>query len=304
MKFSLPSSVTSKVAMKSLVLQKHSPQVLFYGGLALMGATVVSACQATLKLEGTLDDIRRDREDLKQVVAVHPDKYSDSDITKLNIYITARGAAKLIKLYLPTAVLSVAAVASLTGSNNILNRRNAGLSAALASTERAMAKYRERVIDTYGEEIDRDMMFGSDTIERKTFNADGSESKRTQKVKVYGEGRSPYARIWGQDTSTEWDPIPEYNLAKLRSIQTYMNNVLQSRGHVFLNDVFDELGLDRTPAGSVVGWLSEKNGGKDGYVDLGVLSQGEEVAFVDFMTGHETHLLLDFNVDGEIFRRI
>lgn len=302
MKISLPNSVTSRVAMKSLVFQKHSPQILFYGGLALMGATVVSACQGALRLEGTLDDIRRDREALQVNVATFPDRYSDRDITKLNTYITVRGGAKLVTLFAPTLVLSVAAVACLTGSNNILNRRNAGLSAALASTERALAKYRERVIDTYGEDVDRDMMYESETIKRKVVQADGST--KTEKVKVYGAGRSPYACIWGRDTSDEWEPLPEYNLAKLRSIQTHANFQLEAKGHVFLNDVFDELGLPRTPAGAVVGWLSEERGGVDGFVDLGVLSQGEEVAFLDFMTGREDHLLLDFNVDGEIFRRI
>lgn len=302
MKINLPTSVTSKVAMKSLVLKKHSPQILFVGGLVFMAGTVVTACQATLKLEDTLESIRKDREDLQANAFTHPHKYSDKEVSRLNNYITVRGAMSIVRLYLPAASLGVAAVACLTGAHNTLNRRNAGLSAALASTERAMARYRERVIDTYGEDADRDMMYESETIKKTVVKPDGTT--KTEKVKVHGQGRSPYARIWGRDTSTEWDPMPEYNLAKLRSVQTHMNHVLESRGHVFLNDVFDELGLDRTTAGSVVGWLSERNGGKDGFIDLGVLSQGEEVAFVDFMTGHEDHLLLDFNVDGEIYRRI
>lgn len=302
MKLSLPTSVTSSVAMKTLVLQKHSPQIMFYGGLALMGATVVSACRGTLRLEDALEEIRKDRLDIAELADRFPSEYSQSDTTRLNAQITVKGGLQIIRLYLPAITLGVAAVACLTGSNNVLNRRNAGLSAALASTERAMAKYRERVVDAYGEEVDRDLMYESETITKKVVQADGSTKK--EKVKVFGEGRSPYARIWGRDTSNEWDPIPEYNLAKLRSIQTHANFQLESRGHLFLNDVFDELGLDRTPAGAVVGWLSAEKGGVDGFVDLGVLNQGEEVAFLDFMTGREEHILLDFNVDGEIFRRI
>ena len=70
-------------------------------------------------------------------------------------------------------------------------------------------------------------------------------------------------------TTTEWDPEPAYNLAKLRSVQEYCTMRLNSRGHVFLNEVLDELGLSRTTAGAVVGWKSKKYGGRDGFVDFG-----------------------------------
>lgn len=303
MKISLPNAVTSRVAGTALVAQKHSPQFLFYGGLALMGATVVSACKGTLKLEATLDDIKRDRDDIKAVVAGEPDRYSEKEIARLNVYVTARGLARVAKLYLPAASLGVAAVACLTSSHNQLMRRNAGLSAALAATERALDGYRNRVREAYGDDRELELWRGEKTEERPVLDDEGRETKSKTKVKT-GGGHSPYARVWGRDTSTEWDPVSDYNLAKLRTVQEYATMRLNSKGHLFLNEVFDELGLDRTPAGAVVGWLSVKNGGNDGFVDLGVLRQGNEVEWLDFVRGHEDHILLDFNVDGEIWRKI
>lgn len=301
MKLSLPNAVTTRVARQTLLAQKHSPQILFYGGLALMGATVVTACRGTLKLDSTLDDIRRDREDVKAVAERNPQRYSDREINKLNAYVTIKGVARIGKLYLPALSLGVAAVACLTSSHNQLTRRNAGLSAALAATERALDSYRNRVREAYGEDRELELFRGEKTETVPVLDDEGRETKSTKKIKV-GGGYSPYARLWGRDTTNEWDPQSEYNLAKLRSVQSYATLRLNAKGHLFLNEVFDELGLSRTPAGSQVGWL--KNGDGDGYVDFGVLEPGEEARFLDFVTGREDHIMLDFNVDGEIWRNI
>lgn len=303
MKLSLPNAVTNRVAHSALVARSNSPKFLFVAGLALMGGTVITACRGTLQLEDVLDDIRADRDDIKRVVANEPDKYTDHEITKLNVYVTAKGFARVTKLYLPSVALSVAAVACLTSSHNQLTRRNAGLSAALAATERALDKYRHRVREEFGEEQELRIWRGE--YEEKVEVIDEETGKKVKKTVRHGGGHSQYARLWGQDTTTEWTPeAPEYNVAKLRSVQEWATLVLNSRGHIFLNEVLDQLGLDREPAGAVVGWLSKKYGGKDGFVDLGVLKKGDEIAFIDFMTGDENHVLLDFNVDGEIWRNI
>lgn len=302
MKLSIPNAVSARFGHQALVLQKNSPQILFYGGLLFMGATVVSACKGTLQLERVLDDIRSDREDIKDVVLREPDRLTAREVTKLNFYVTTKGVVRITRLYLPSIVLGVAAVACLTSSHNQLNRRNAGLSAALAATDRALKDYRRRVVEELGEDKDREFMFGSEKVDKEIEGKNGET--KTKKVKVAGHGRSPYARIWGRDTSNEWDPHPEYNLAKLRAVQEFCTLKLNARGHLFLNEVFDELGLERTSAGQVVGWMSKKYGGADGYVDFGVLVPGEEVRFLDFMTGDEEHIMLDFNVDGEVWRNI
>lgn len=303
MKLSLPTALTSRLAHSGLIAQKHSPQFLFYGGLALAGATVVSACRATLQLEDVLEDVRLDRVDLDRAQTNLSGKYTEKEFRKLNVYITARGLVKIAKLYLPSVGLGIAAVGCLTSSHNQLMRRNAGLSAALVATERALDRYRDRVREDLGDDRELELWRGEKTEKVPVLDDEGRETKSSKKVKT-GGGHSQYARVWGRDTSPEWDPESTYNLAKLRSVQERCTLVLNSRGHIFLNDVFDELGLDRTPEGAVVGWLSEKYGGKDGYVDLGVLRQGNEPEWLDFVRGREDHILLDFNVDGEIWRLI
>lgn len=303
MKLKLPDAVTTRLARQILVTQKHSPQILFVSGIALMGATVVTACRGTMKLESVLDSITEDRLELRAGIERNPDRLSDREITKFNAYITGRGLVRITKLYLPSIALGVAAVGCLTSSHNQLTRRNAGLSAALAATERALDSYRNRVREAYGDDRELELWRGEGSEKVAVLDEDGNDTGKTKKVKT-GGGHSQYARIWGQDTSDEWDPAPEYNLAKLRSIQEWGTMRLNHKGHLFLNEIHDELGLERTPAGAVVGWKSKKYGGTDGFVDFGILAKGEEVKFLDFVTGHEAHILLDFNVDGEIWRDI
>lgn len=303
MKINLPNAVTTRFARQVLVTQKNSPQLLFVGGMALMGATVVSACRGTLKLEGVLDDIRSDREGLERVHLELPEKYSDAQYKKMNVYITGRGVARIAKLYTPSLILGSLAIAALTGSHNMLNKRNAGLSAALAATDRALRDYRGRVRDAYGEERELELYRDERTETVPVLDDEGRETKSKTKQKM-GGGKSAYATLWGKDTSSEWDERSEYNLAKLRAVQSWATLMIEQRGHLFLNEVYHELGLPHTSPGAVVGWLSKKSGGADGYADFGVLRDGEELQWLDFVRGYEKNIWLDFNVDGEIWRNI
>ena len=302
MKIQMPNAIATRVGNSQLLAKAHSPKVLFYTGLALMGATVVASSKATLQLGEILEDIKDDREDVEAVVERHPNKYTQSEINKLNVYITFRGVVRIAKLYLPAVSLGVAAVGCLTSSHNQLTRRNAGLSAALAATERALDRYRDRVREAYGEEKELEIWRG-EKIEKVAIKDDqGRDTKSEKKVKT-GGGYSPYARVWGKDTTNEWSPNEAYNFAKLRHVQEWGTIRLNHKGHLFLNEIFDELGLERMPYGAVVGWLSERNGGADGYVDFGIMGR-EDNEFLDFVRGFEDHIMLDFNVDGEIWREI
>lgn len=302
MKFTMPAAISSRFARQVLVIEKKSPEILFVGGIALMGATVVSACRATLKLEETLLQAQDDMNAVAHQVETNPDKYSERDLTRLQRYIYIKNAGRVAKLYTPAAILGSLSVAALTQSHNILSKRNAGLSAALVATDRALRDYRSRVRDEYGDDRELELYRGVTSEKRPVLDDEGRETKSSKTVKT-GGGRSPYATWFGKDSTFEWSESPEYNLARLSSAQEHANMRLRAKGHLFLNDVFDALGLPRTPAGSQVGWLYNHPDAIDERVDFGVLN-GDYDAFLDFVQGHENGIWLDFNVDGEIWRNI
>lgn len=87
-----------------------------------------------------------------------------------------------------------------------------------------------------------------------------------------------------------WSTQREYNLMFIKAQSNYFNDMLKARGHVFLNEVYDSLGFQRTSAGQIVGWLL--NGDGDNYIDIQVKEIGEN------------KFTVDFNVDGIIYEKI
>lgn len=297
MNLSLPNSVTRAVAMTVLKTKKNSPTILFGAGIALGVATVVSSCKATLKLEALLDETKSNLE-VAQTLD-HAD-YSEKDRQRDVAVIYVQTAARVTKLYGPALILGTLSVAALTGSHRILNSRNAALTAAYTAIDKAFSEYRQRVTDEFGETKDRELRYGSDL---KTVVIEDKNGPKKKSLKVAGEGsRSMYARIFDEHNQN-WSPQPEYNIAFLRLQQNYANDRLRARGHLFLNEVYDLLGMDHTPAGSQVGWLWNKGSGDD-FVDFGIWTDKSMRGTIDFLTGLENAVVLDFNVDGVIWERI
>lgn len=105
---------------------------------------------------------------------------------------------------------------------------------------------------------------------------------------------SDYGRIFNVGY-VGWTKDPEYNMVFLRQQQLYANDLLKSRGHLFLNEVYDMLGIPRTKAGQFVGWVyNEENPVGDNRVDFGLFADRNH----DFINGYDRSPLLDFNVDG------
>ena len=113
------------------------------------------------------------------------------------------------------------------------------------------------------------------------------------------ENVSQYARFF-DDACIGWTKDPEYNMHFLKDQQNYCNDLLKMKGHLFLNEVYDILGMPRTQAGAVVGWVyNEENPIGDNFVDFGIYGIYDDVNH-DFVNGYKNTVLLDFNVDGNI----
>lgn len=122
---------------------------------------------------------------------------------------------------------------------------------------------------------------------------------------------SQYARIF-DDSCVGWTKDSEYNMHFLKDQQDACNDLLKSRaessmiktGYLFLNEVYDILGIPRTKAGTVVGWVyNEENPIGDNFVDFGIFDTNDE-RNSDFINGFKSTAILDFNVDGNILNYI
>lgn len=304
MQLSIPPSVTRAVGRQVLLTRQHSPGILFGAGLVGFVATTVAAVRATMKV----DEIIQDHEDYVAKIQIArtekaafytEEDYTEEDYKKDMTLLYIKSSVKLIRLYGPTVILGVTSIACLTRSHHILNERYAGMTAAYAALSKGFDQYRARVREELGEEKDREFRYGSEEktiIEQK---ANGRVVKKQVK-RVGPDGASIYARFF-DPTNQHWSPEGDYNVMFLRQTMKFMSQKLASRGHLFLNEVYDALGMPRTKAGAVVGWLYETPG-FDSYVDFGIFDDDPERALRlhSFVVGHEKEILLDFNVGGPI----
>lgn len=276
------------IGRKSLVLKKQAPHIAFGVGIVGTVTSTVMACRATLKLPDTLTEIENDLNFVKsRKDFIRRDDEGSQAREAALIY--TQSALKLGRLYGPSLAVGVVSIGALTGAHINLTRRNTALMAAYVAVSKAYEDYRDRVRDELGPERELDL-YNARVGTKET--EDGDEVKTVDPNKW-----SAYARFFDEG-STQFEKDAERNRLYIQCQQNYLNNLLQARGHVFLNEAYDALGLDRSSAGSVVGWVIGDDG--DNFIDFGLF----EASNSQFLNGWEPRILLDFNVDGVIYDKI
>ena len=287
-----------------LKLKKHSPEILLVAGAVGAVTSTVMACKATLKVNEVLEDTKQKIDTIHQVSSdpTMAEKYTEEDSKKDLAIVYTQTAVKFIKLYGPSVALGVVSLGCMIGSNRILNKRNAALAAAYAAVDKSFKDYRGRVIERFGKQLDKELRYNikAQEVEEITTDENGKEVVTKSTVEVADPNSySPYAIVF-DDGNEGWDPDPERSKFFLIQQQNWANELLKSRGHLFLNEVYDMLGARRTKAGAQVGWVyDETNCFGDNYVDFGIFDTTRSKAR-DFVNGYEKVIVLDFNVDGYI----
>lgn len=294
------NGMASKTVMK---LKKHSPEILVVAGIAGTVVSAVLACKATTKVaeildetKGTLDTIHEGME----TGAINGQEYTTEDGKKDTVVVYAQTGMKLAKLYAPAIILGTLSITSILASNNILRKRNVALGAAYAAIDKSFKEYRGRVIERFGEQVDTELKYGIKAKKFEEIEVDpetGKEKKVKKTVMVADPNlQSDYA-VYFDSKSRNYETNPDYNRMFLKAQQAFANDKLQTRGHLFLNEVLDDLDLPRTPAGQIVGWTKD---GPDGYVNFRIVEVERETED----GRHEPTLLLDFNVEGNIWEKM
>lgn len=303
---SLATKATSAIGRKTLTVQAHSPVLLMGLGVVGMGVTLVLASRATLKMSEVLAKGEKDLE--KAETKLDSDNKTTEEIAeKTKFGIRLQTAIEIVKIYTPTAVFFVASVGAITGSHIILQKRNAGLVAAYAAIDSSFKSYRSRVVEDQGKQKDFEYFHGVESREIAEETETGIDTKVIRGLdaeKIKQVGPSMYSRIF-DETNPNWSEVPHQNQMFLSSQMTYLNMRLRSKGRVYLNDVYDALGMERSEEGQVVGWVDNSPIG-DGYIDFGVWN-GSVYEGMEWITGNSEAIMLDFNVDGvvlDIFKKI
>lgn len=307
-KTQIMATVSGKMSRVVFSLKKHSPEILVVAGITGTVASAVMACKATTKIDTILDETERSvntvHHYMKDPAMIESGRYSEEDGKKDLAIIYTQTAVKMIKLYAPSVALGALSLTCILASNNILKKRNVALAAAYATIDKGFKEYRSRVVERFGETVDHEIRHNikAQTFEETVTDENGKTKKVKTKVDIAEDPStySDYARFF-DEASSYWEKDSEYNLMFLRAQQQYANDKLRANGRLFLNEVYDMLDIPRTKAGQVVGWIyDDKNPTGDNYVDFGIYNTNRAVTR-DFVNGYERVILLDFNVDGNVW---
>lgn len=269
------------------------------------------------------DDVICDAQDL--IEEVHDKKPVEGEENEEALTITQyraelvkayiKAGFKIGKLYAPVAIVEAGSLALMSLGYGGLSKRYTGTLAALTLVEHEYSAYRKRVIDSLGEDADREFRFG---LKKKEFEVPVLDENGNQKLDKNGkpktkkiieqvleneddiEGYSMYARIFDKEHSKQFDgdyddmATSYYNRAFLFKAQEYFNMLLKYRGTIFLNEVYRYLGYEETQAGQEVGW----------HYDPDHPTGDNKIEFVPIEFYSEKYqtksAILDFNVDGPV----
>lgn len=309
----IKNGLTQKFGRTSLVLQKHSPEILLGAGLVGVVATIVLTHKATLKLNDILETKDQTLSEIDSAV-INPKTspvYSEQDAMEDKGKVYVQTGLKIAKLYGPAVGVGVLSIGAILASHGIMARQQVALVAAYNLLAEGYKNYRERVAEELGADVDKDfhLAMKDETRTETAIDEEGKKTKVKRKTKGSTGQKMPsiYSRFF-DEFNPQYRTDRTMNKAFLIAQQNYLNDLLVIRGHVFLNEVYEQLGFPHTKEGALVGWVLRspeqmKAEGRDGHIDLGLFDVENDPAR-EFINGTNPSVLIDPNVDGIIYNLI
>ena len=182
----LKENMTRAIGKAGLTLKKHSPEILAAIGTVGVVASAVMACKATTKISEILDDTNDQLNTIREAANTPElaDQYSAEDAKKDTTIVSVQTGVKFMKLYGPAVAVGVASLGCLLGSNHILRKRNIALAAAYTAVDKSFKAYRGRVVERFGEEMDRELRYNikAKEVQEIVTDENGNETTVTSTV--------------------------------------------------------------------------------------------------------------------------
>lgn len=311
MKTELMNNVTRSLYKVGFKFKKHSPEILVAAGVIGTVTSVVMACKATLKVNDIIDEAKENVDRIHDGVenkkhTADGEEYTQEIANKDLAIVYAQTGWKLVKLYGPSVALCVASMGCMLASHNILRKRNIALAAAYTAVDTGFKEYRGRVIERFGEDLDRELRYNikAKEIEEVVVDENGNETTTTKTVEVMGPNNHSIYSVIFDDGNLGWTKNAELNKVFLIQQQEAANFRLQHQGVLTLNEVYDMIGAPRTAYGQIAGWVYTGDGtAGDDFVDFGIFDIHKEGSR-DFINLREKSIVLDFNCIGNILEYI
>lgn len=254
--------------------QKHAPEILIGVGMAASVGAVALAIKATVDVQEPLKECKENLDSLKEC---KEDYEEQADYNKDLVCAYAKTAGVIAKHYAIPVALEITALGTMFASNKKSRERNAKLAGALTTVQGLYSKYRNNVIETYGEDVDRDMRLGTHT-EKRTIEVEDPETGKKKKQKVDAlvldpDKMSDFAIIYSAETNANFVSNNfQTNLDTLAIRRNYIANIMRCNGYITVNEFLKYCGFDMDQLkiqGQVWGWAYDPNdASKPDYPDI------------------------------------
>lgn len=298
-KTEIMNGLTRSLGKVKFTLKKHSPEILVVSGIVGTVAGTVMACKATTKLDAILEE-SKEKIDAIHEAGENPDVlpkdvvYTEEDYRKDLTITYVQTGLKVAKLYAPAVAVGALSIASILAGHNMLRKRNVALAAAYSVVDKSFKDYRGRVVDRFGEDLDRELRYNikSKEVEETIIDEKGKEKKVKKTIDVVNpeDIKNEFSQFFCEG-NPNWSKDAEFNKMFLLRQMDYANERLAAEGHLFLNDVYAMLGMDKTRAGASFGWVYDKDIIKQ--IDFNIFDVHDE-AKQRFVNGWERSILVDF----------
>ena len=201
-------------------MKKHSPEILTGIGVTGMITSTVLAVKATPKALILMDEARN----------IKGDALTPIETVKV-----------AWKPYIPSLITSVVSASCIIGASAVNTKRNAALATAYAISENALITYRDKVIETIGENKEKKIreQIAQDEVNKTPVS--GSQVFITPKGDTLCKD-SISGRYFKSDIDTIKKAVNE------------LNRQMTHHNYISLNELYSEIGLDSIKTGDRLGW--------------------------------------------------
>jgi hypothetical protein len=196
-----------------LFLKAHSPSILTIVGSIGVVSTAILAIKGTPKAMKLIEEAK---------------KTKDEDLTILETIEVAW------KPYIPAAISCISTIFCIAGANYLNIKKQKNLMSAYILLDNAFKEYRNRIVNEYGEEVDK--QFNDDIIHKQLENIDND---------IYAE------TLFFEFNSMRFF---EANIHKVLEAECKAKMQFEQCGLLALNDYYAYLGITPSPYGEALGW--------------------------------------------------
>ncbi len=294
--------------------KKHAPEMLVATGIGGFILTIVETVKATNSTNEILERKEARVESIENCKG--QDGYSEQDYTFDMKAVGRQTRTDLIKVWAPVATTTIVSAVCVLSGFNILNGRYVATAAAYKTLEAGYQRYRENVISEFGRDTDWRMAHSIKAEELEAERRKQEEIRENGKRNKKRIPKTQYSRdinnqIFDCHSSDRWKKywIPSQVMDFIHTVESQLQDKVNSGQGVFLNDAYDMLGMPRTAQGAMVGWINtprNKHNERGQWVSLGFANdetpEDEIRRILSSPSNEETWLWITPNCDGVIYQ--